>query len=126
MAERRRSTRFALTYAVTQPPFARRRSRRRGLNNSVLDESNLVVGLMPGAQYNPGVATLSPGDRILLFTDGITEAENSRGEQFGATDLEPMLHNAGLDQILLRLAKFQGQQESQDDCTLCELVYRGR
>jgi serine phosphatase RsbU (regulator of sigma subunit) len=69
---------------------------------------------------------LTPGDRILLFTDGVTEAENSRGEQFGEKELEPILHRASLDQILLRLAKFQGQQESQDDCTLCELIYRGR
>ncbi|KAA6461999.1 FHA domain-containing protein [Acidobacteria bacterium AB60] len=91
-----------------------------------LQESNLVVGLVPGAQYKPGFTSLTPGDRILLFTDGITEAENGRGEQFGEMELEAILHRAGLDQILHRLARFQGQQESQDDCTLCELVYRGR
>src|SRR6266567_85871 len=91
---------------------------------SRLEDSNLVVGLIPGIQYKPGFCALSPGDRILLFTDGITEAENPRGEQFGETELESILHR-GLDQILHRLSKFQGQQESQDDCTLCELIYRG-
>lgn len=91
-----------------------------------LDESNLVVGLMPRAKYKPGSARLSRGERILLFTDGVTEAENNRGEQFGDTELEPILPDAGLDQILHRLARFQGHQESQDDCTLCEVIYRGR
>ena len=91
-----------------------------------LDESNLVVGLQPGAKYKPGFTRLAPGDRILLFTDGITEAENHRGEQFGDTALEPILHHSNLDQILERLAKFQGHQEREDDCTLCELTYRGR
>ena len=90
-----------------------------------LEETNLVVGLIPNAKYKPGYCTLKPGDRILLFTDGVTEAENQRGDQFGDVELENILHHAGLDQILQRLAKFQGQLESQDDCTLCELVYRG-
>ncbi len=97
-----------------------------GSNIRRLDESNLVVGLMPGAQYMPGSTRLSRGDRILLFTDGVTEAENSRGEQFGETELEPILHNASVDQILLHLTRFQGPQESQDDCTLCEVTYYGR
>jgi sigma-B regulation protein RsbU (phosphoserine phosphatase) len=92
---------------------------------SRLEESNLVVGLLPGVHYKSGFCALTPGERILLFTDGITEAENHRGEQFGDAELEGILHRAGLDQILHRLAKFQGQQESQDDCTLCELIYRG-
>jgi sigma-B regulation protein RsbU (phosphoserine phosphatase) len=91
-----------------------------------LDEGNLVVGLLPGATYKPGFTRLAPGERILLFTDGITEAENHRGEQFGETALEPILHHSSLDQILERLATFQGQQERQDDCTLCELTYHGR
>jgi len=90
-----------------------------------LDESNPVVGLLPEARYKPGFSKVAPGDRILLFTDGVTEAENARGEQFGEMELDAMIQRCGLDQILMRLAKFQGQQESQDDCTLCELVYRG-
>jgi serine phosphatase RsbU (regulator of sigma subunit) len=90
-----------------------------------LEESNLVVGLIPDVKYKSGFCTLKPGERILLFTDGVTEAENLRGEQFGDAELEPILNRAGIDEILFRLAKFQGQQESQDDCTLCELIYRG-
>jgi phosphoserine phosphatase RsbU/P len=90
-----------------------------------LEESNLVVGLIPAVKYKPGFCTLKPGERIFLFTDGVTEAENLRGEQFGEAELEPILNRAGIDEILFRLAKFQGQRESQDDCTLCELIYRG-
>ncbi len=90
-----------------------------------LEESNLVVGLIPNVKYKPGYCSLESGDRILLFTDGVTEAENIRGEQFGEVELESIIPLADLDQILQRMSKFQGQCESQDDCTLCELVYRG-
>jgi hypothetical protein len=41
-----------------------------------LPESNLIVGLIPQARYSSGRIQLAPGDRILLATDGIVEAEN--------------------------------------------------
>ncbi len=41
------------------------------------------VGLLPNAQYEGGVFALKPGDRIVLFTDGISESMNKNDEEWG-------------------------------------------
>ena len=90
-----------------------------------LEESNLVVGLVAAAQYRSGTCELIPGDRILIFTDGITEAENSQGEQFGDLALESQSHLHSLESVFEHVSKFHGNQERSDDWTLFELLYRG-
>nr|WP_254061817.1 SpoIIE family protein phosphatase [Granulicella sp. L60] len=49
------------------------------LNNEIrrLEEGNLIVGLISGASYTSAHCVLRPGERLLLPTDGITEAEDS-------------------------------------------------
>jgi phosphoserine phosphatase RsbU/P len=42
-----------------------------------------VLGLFPDAHYEPAAIKLATGDRLLLYSDGITEAENENDEQFG-------------------------------------------
>lgn len=59
----------------------------------------------------------------MIFTDGITEAENSEGEQFGDVALECGL--CSVDTVLEKLSNFQGSIERADDCTLFELLYHG-
>ena len=88
-----------------------------------LSAGSTVVGLIPGAQYTSEVCNLRPGDRIMIFTDGITEAENSHGEQFGDSALEHGL--CSFDSVFERLSIFQGSNEPSDDCTLFELRYQG-
>ena len=57
----------------------------------------IPVGLLPRATYEEHSVTLSKGDRLYLCTDGILEAENSAGEQFGLSRLlETLTHNQGL------------------------------
>jgi sigma-B regulation protein RsbU (phosphoserine phosphatase) len=41
------------------------------------------VGLVPGATYETGVVHAAPGDLVILYTDGITEAENPAGDEYG-------------------------------------------
>jgi len=48
-----------------------------------LDESNMIVGLIPDARYTSVQITLQPEDRILLATDGLVEAENTAGDAIG-------------------------------------------
>jgi serine phosphatase RsbU (regulator of sigma subunit) len=43
----------------------------------------MVVGMVDAATYKEEEVTLAPGDRLVLFTDGITEAESSEGLEFG-------------------------------------------
>ena len=59
----------------------------------------------------------------MIFTDGITEAENSLGEQFGDSALEHGF--SSVDSVLEQLSTFQGSVERSDDCTLFELRYQG-
>lgn len=56
------------------------------------------VGLMPGMEYETCVVHLSPGDRFLMFSDGITECENPEGD---------MLEGEGLAEVLLRYRDLQ-------------------
>ena len=90
-----------------------------------LEGSNIVVGLVRTAEYRSEACELMTGDRILIFTDGITEAENSQGEQFGDFALESRTHLCSLESIFEDVSKFQGSLERSDDWTLFELLYRG-
>jgi phosphoserine phosphatase RsbU/P len=92
---------------------------------SWLDESNLIVGLLPGATYCSAQATLRPGARILLLTDGLVEAENSAGEAIGDVGLTGIVGSLDVDGILDHVARFQAPNEAQDDCTLVEVRYMG-
>jgi serine phosphatase RsbU (regulator of sigma subunit) len=90
-----------------------------------LKENNLVVGLIEDAVYSMAEDKLLPGERILLATDGLTEAENPAGQEFGNEGLEAAAQVQGLDGILDRLSCFQGGSEPQDDSTLVEVRYLG-
>ena len=90
-----------------------------------LEESNLVVGLIPDALYAAAQFKLKPGERILLATDGITEAENSSGEEFGDSGLQAIAQMTDLDAMMEHLATFQATAETQDDWTLVDVRYTG-
>jgi serine phosphatase RsbU (regulator of sigma subunit) len=90
-----------------------------------LEESNLIVGLLPAASYTSTYSTLQPGERILLATDGLVEAEDNSGEAFGDSRLDEIAVREDLSGILEHVARFQAPNEAQDDCTLVEVCYRG-
>jgi sigma-B regulation protein RsbU (phosphoserine phosphatase) len=90
-----------------------------------LEESNLVVGLIPDASYTSGHFRLRSGERLLLATDGITEAENTSGDQFGDLGLSSVAQFEDLDSILEHVANFQSPNQPQDDCTLLAIQYLG-
>jgi sigma-B regulation protein RsbU (phosphoserine phosphatase) len=48
-----------------------------------ITSSGLPLGILEAARYSESVATLEPGDLVLLFTDGLTEAEDSGEDEFG-------------------------------------------
>jgi phosphoserine phosphatase RsbU/P len=91
-----------------------------------LEESNLVVGLLEGAGYCSAFGTLRPGERILLVTDGITEAENPAGDLFGDAGLCAFAHLDDIDAILDIVARFQAPNPAQDDITLIDVRYTGK
>jgi len=62
-----------------------------------LGEGGPVLGILPDATYATGAVNLAPGDCLVLYTDGITEAVNAADEEFGEERLKALLdgHSAG-------------------------------
>jgi len=87
---------------------------------------NLPVGLLADAAYESDRYNMHPGDRLVLVTDGVTEAENARGDFFDNERLEAVAAKSGtLDDIFSAVADFCGGTPLSDDCTVVELLYTG-
>lgn len=56
---------------------------RPGGSVEQLSEGGMVLGVFPENQYEQAEVSLNPGDRLLFYTDGITEARNPEGEEYG-------------------------------------------
>src|SRR5262249_33021281 len=68
------------------PPVLLRRGGRQ-----LLDQGGPLLGVMPGEVYEEGCVHLESGDRLFLYTDGVTEAANGRGEMLGEEGLYALL-----------------------------------
>jgi len=89
-----------------------------------LEEGNLPVGLVPGVEFHATRLQLKAGDRLLLVTDGVTEAEDAQGEFFGNERLEACCRD-GFAAIEQAVNTFRGETPLTDDCTITEMIYRG-
>ncbi len=91
-----------------------------------IEESNLPVGLIPLAQYASSRRTLRSGDRVILVTDGVTEAENPSGEFFGFDRLQQAVAaSTPFDEVFDSVRSFCAGTPLGDDCTVFELTYQG-
>jgi sigma-B regulation protein RsbU (phosphoserine phosphatase) len=89
-----------------------------------LEAGGGVLGVFPDWTYADAEVSLAPGDRLLLFTDGVTEASNARDEEFGedrliqlASALRDRAVHELKNRILQAVATFTGGR-AQDDATL--------
>src|ERR1041385_245966 len=90
------------------------------------EHGNLPVGLMADATYESDRFQLHAGDRLVLVTDGVTEAENATGEFFDNHRLEKVAAASGsLTQILAAVSAFCAGTPLSDDCTVVDLIYSG-
>lgn len=94
----------------------------------VLEGGGLVLGLFSGARFETMSRALEPGDRVVFFSDGIVEAENAEGEQFGEERLRRSIlesrelgPQAALDAVWQALAGFLQSAPHADDMT-CVIV----
>jgi phosphoserine phosphatase RsbU/P len=95
-----------------------------------LETTAMPVGLLPEAEFEVKEMQLSPGDRIVIYTDGVTEAQNPRGEFFGRKPLrEVVVAHAGdaccalHDAIVRTVKNFTGAAQQADDITLVVVEY---
>ncbi len=92
-----------------------------------IEDSNLPVGLISEADYTTGSVHMQPGDRLVLVTDGVTEAEDPRGEFFGYERLETAARAATpFQEIFTSIRSFCAGTPLSDDCTVFELRYNGQ
>ena len=89
-----------------------------------LEEGNLPVGLVPVAEFQELRMKLKTGDRLMLVTDGVTEAEDATGEFFGTERLESCCHQ-GLVCVEQAVTAFRGDTALTDDFTITEMIFRG-
>ena len=93
-----------------------------------LDVGGLPFGIQPEVLYPAGSVTLTPGDWLIIFTDGLVEAINSRDEEYGETRVLIALE-AGmalepkdvLKRLMTELDLFVGNTPQHDDVT-CMLL----
>jgi len=94
-------------------------------------EGSLPVGLLPDAEYAPARAKLEPGDTLVLFSDGVTEAMDPDEEMYGVSRLCDALcgqRDASLEGIQRRVMQsvenFARGAHQADDITLMLVRYR--
>jgi sigma-B regulation protein RsbU (phosphoserine phosphatase) len=97
----------------------------RGGKIERLRAGGTVVGLFPSATYEVGEIRLEPNDLLLAYTDGITEPENTYGEEFGESRLLEVaraMQNASPEVLVAEVYRcvdeWTGSPELQDDMTM--------
>src|SRR5579871_2637389 len=85
---------------------------------------NVPVGLLPDATFESASCQMKSGDRFILVTDGVTEAENAMGDFFEDFRLEAAAAKSPtLEGIFGAVSEFCAGNPLSDDCTVVELCY---
>jgi sigma-B regulation protein RsbU (phosphoserine phosphatase) len=96
-----------------------------------LPASSFPLGMIATAHYGEGAVEMQPGDMLLAYSDGLTEATNEHGEEFGTSRLEALLPalrglppaHAGA-RLLEAVDAFLGETRPADDLSLAIVVKR--
>ena len=97
-----------------------------------LETGGLVLGMFDDAAFEEEAVPLSPGDVIVAFSDGVSEARNESGEEYSDDRLvAAAAANRGrpprelLDALLADLRAFCGRAMAHDDVTMVVVQYNG-
>lgn len=97
-----------------------------------LARGGLIAGAVPEVAYETMRGRLQPGDRLFLYTDGISEAMNPRREQFSANRLHGLLREcddlapeALIGRVLDAVRAFTSGAAQSDDCTALAVLFHG-
>ncbi len=90
-----------------------------------LETGGLVMGMVPGCAYEEASVAFKKGDVLVIYSDGVTEAENPREEMFGEAKLKELLvkHKSKsakelVQEIYNEVKGFEGASEQDDDITV--------
>ncbi|MGA8027381.1 MAG: SpoIIE family protein phosphatase [Bryobacteraceae bacterium] len=104
---------------------------RRGGEIRRLQTTGMPLGLLPGASFEIEHLQLLPGDKIVAYSDGLTDAENSAGETF-ELQIHSILRDSAAagaqeihDRLIGEVMLFQEGESLKDDVTLLVLEYHG-
>jgi len=90
-----------------------------------------LLAMFPNRVYSTAEITLAPGDCLYLYTDGVTEAEDSASEQFGVARLEQALQASTgraekvIEEVLEQVTRFVDDAAQADDITCLSLLRQG-
>ena len=98
---------------------------------------NMALAVMEGQEYIEGEVMLAPGETVVLYTDGVTEATNAENALFGDDALLAAMAAIGSDprgvvtaripdQLVRSVRGFENGAAQADDITVVALTYRGR
>ena len=97
-----------------------------------LETGGVVLGLFEHAAFDEEALTLSPGDFIVAFSDGVSEAMNEAGDEFSDERLLACVEanragspQAVLDSLLKDVRAFCGDAPQSDDVTIVMVRYDG-
>ncbi len=142
ISERSRNARFSTAFCFVVDPDGSGRwvnaghcaglLVRAGGDVEWLKPTSVPIGLFPDAEFPQEELSLKPGDKLVLYSDGVSEAANYAGDRFGEErlsafvtsnpDLDPRrLHAALLEEV----AVFTQGAEQGDDLTLLVIGYQG-
>ncbi len=123
------SGKFSFANGGHNPPLL---VRADGTMSLLEKPAGIALGLLPDFEFEEGTATLEPGDTVLLYTDGVTEAENEKGEQFGMERLQalfavspPPNSREATKAVFDAVNEFAGDSPQFDDIT-CLTLRRGK
>ena len=97
-----------------------------------LETGGMVLGLFDGTPFEEATVVLQPGDFLVVFSDGVSEALNPSGEEYGdegllasiagmrETDVQPRLRH-----VFSSLSEFTTGAAQHDDITAMIVGYRG-
>jgi len=100
---------------------------------AAIHSATVPVGLFSDQKFSSSTLRAAPGDSLVIYTDGISEAEGPDGSQFGAASLEKLLREAGcsqlqshelVDKCLKEVQKFRAGSPKLDDQALMVLQFQ--
>jgi phosphoserine phosphatase RsbU/P len=98
---------------------------RKSSNPRLLESTGLPVGMLPDATYREEVLWLEPGDRIFLYTDGVTEAMDGDDQEFGIIRLLSSLERGmslsledSVSSLVTSIEQWCGRLRPRDDITV--------